>query len=54
MLNIESGRDVFIIWLSLCAGAIVQYFTNSLTILIILISIVCALTGLFIYRKVGK
>ncbi len=54
MLRIESGRDVFIIWLSVCAGAIVQYFTNSLTFLIIIISVVCALTGLFIYHNVGK
>jgi hypothetical protein len=32
MLRIESGRDVFTIWLSVCTGAIVQYFTNSLII----------------------
>ena len=54
MLRIESGRDVFIIWLSVCTGAIVQYFTNSLTIVIIIISVICALSGLLIYRNIGK
>jgi len=54
MLRIESGRDVFIIWLSVCTGAIVQYFTNSLTLLIIIISVVCAVSGLFIYRTIRK
>jgi len=54
MLRIGSGRDILIIWLSVCTGAIVQYFTNSLAILIIIISVVCALTGLFIYRNIGK
>ena len=54
LLRIESGHEVFIIWLSVWTGAIVQYFTNSLTILIIIISVICALSGLFICRNVGK
>lgn len=54
MLRIESGRDIFIIWLSVCTGAIVQYFTNSLTLIIIIISVVCAVSGLFIYRTIRK
>jgi hypothetical protein len=54
LLRIESGREVFIIWLSVCTGAIVQYFTNSLTILIIIISVICALSGLFICRTMRQ
>lgn len=54
MLRIDSGREVFIVWLSVCTGAIVQHFTNNLTILIIVISLVCALAGLFVYRRIAK
>jgi hypothetical protein len=54
MITIESGRDIIIIWMSVCTGAIALYFINNLAIIIIVTSLYCALTGIYVYRKLGK
>jgi len=54
MIGIESGRDIIIIWMAVCLGAIVQYFIGNLALIIIVTSVYCALTGLIVYRKMGK
>lgn len=58
MIGIESGRDIIIIWMSVCLGAIAMYFFKNdelgLPLIIIVTSIYCAITGLFVYRKMGK
>jgi len=54
MITIESGRDIIVIWMSVCTGAIAMHFIKNLAIIIIVTSIYCAITGLYIYRKLGK
>lgn len=54
MISIESGRDIMVIWISVCFGAIAMHFINNLAIIIIVTSVYCALTGIYVYRKLGK
>lgn len=54
MIGIESGRDIIIIWMSICLGAIAMYFISNLPLIIIVTSLYCAVTGLVVYRKIGK
>ena len=54
MIGIESGRDIIIVWMAICLGAIVQYFIGNLALIIIVTSIYCAITGIYVYRKIGK
>jgi hypothetical protein len=54
MITIESGRDSSIIWISVCTGAIAQYFIKDLGVIIIVVSVFYAVTGLYIYRKKRK
>lgn len=58
MIGIESGRDIIIIWMSVCFGAIAMYIFRDdkfgLPLIIIVTSLYCAITGLYIYRKIGK
>ena len=54
MIGIESGRDIIIIWMSVCTGAIAAYFIGNLPLIIIVTSLYCAITGLLVYRKMGK
>ncbi len=54
MIGVESGRDIIIIWMSICLGAIAMYFIGNLPLIIIVTSLYCAVTGLFVYRKMGK
>ena len=58
MIGIESGRDIIIIWMSVCVGAIAMFFFRDakygLPIIIIVTSLYCAITGLLVYRNVGK
>jgi hypothetical protein len=54
MIGIESGRDIMIIWIALCLGAIFMYFIGNLALIIIVTSVYCAVTGIFVYWKKGK
>jgi hypothetical protein len=54
MISIESGRDILIIWMAVCTGAIAQYFIRDLPIVVIVTSVYCAITGIYVYRKLGK
>lgn len=54
MISIESGRDIIIIWMSVCTGAITMYFINNLAIIIIVTSVYCAATGIYVFRKMGR
>ena len=54
MITIESGRDILVIWMSVCTGAIAMYFLENLALIIIVTSIYCAVTGVYVYRKLGK
>lgn len=54
MISIESGRDIIIIWMAVCTGAIAMYFIGNLALIIIVTSVYCALTGIYVYRKIGK
>jgi hypothetical protein len=53
MITIESGRDSIIIWISVCTGAIAQYFIKDLGVIIV-VSVFFTVTGLYIYRKKRK
>lgn len=54
MIGIESGRDIIVIWMSVCTGAIAMHFIGNLALIIIVSSVYCALTGVYVYRKLGK
>lgn len=54
MIGIESGRDIIIIWMSICLGAIAMYFIENLPLIIIVTSLYCAITGILVYRKMGR
>jgi len=51
MITFESGRDSIIIWISVCTGAIAQFFIKDLCVIIIVVSVFCAITSLYIYLK---
>ena len=54
MIGIESGRDIIIIWMAVCTGAIAMQFIDNLALIIIVTSIYCAITGIIVYHKLGK
>jgi hypothetical protein len=54
MITIESGRDILVIWMSICTGAIAMYFLGNLALIIIVTSLYCAVTGVYVYRRLGK
>jgi hypothetical protein len=54
MIGIESGRDIMVIWISVCFGAIAMYFIGNLALIIVVTSVYCALTGIYVYRKLGR
>jgi hypothetical protein len=51
MITFKSGRDSIIIWISVCTGAIAQYFIKDLCVIIIVVSVFCTVTSLYIYLK---
>ena len=53
MVSINSGRGIIIVWMLVCTGAIAQYFISNVSVIIIITSVCCATTGLYVYRKMG-